>query len=144
MNYGGERMDCIFCKIIAGELPSYKVYEDDYTFAFLDINPITKGHTLVLPKIHVTKLPELEGKYSSGLIGAVQKVTRAIEDSIKPEGLNIFVNQGEVAGQIVPHLHVHVVPRTTGDGLEFTTPKVEMIEEEFKEISRKIASQIND
>lgn len=135
-------MDCIFCKIVAGGIPSFKVYEDDYALAFLDINPIAKGHTLVMPKIHVKKISELEAEDLSGLMAALQKVTRAIEDSIGPEGLNIFVNQGEAAGQIVPHLHIHIVPRAKDDGLKVPTAKVEMTEEGFKEISKKIADAI--
>jgi histidine triad (HIT) family protein len=135
-------LDCIFCKIIAGEIPSYKVYEDDYSLAFLDISPITKGHSLVLPKTHVPKLSSLEDDYLSGLMIALKKMARAVEDALQPEGLNVFINQGEVAGQVVPHLHIHLVPRTTGDGLEFITPSAEMTEEEFNKISRKISNLI--
>jgi histidine triad (HIT) family protein len=140
--YGSDDLDCIFCKIIAGEIPSYKVYEDDYSLAFLDISPITKGHSLVLPKTHVPKLSSLEDDYLSGLMIALKKMARAVEDALQPEGLNVFINQGEVAGQVVPHLHIHLVPRTTGDGLEFITPSAEMTEEEFNKISRKISNLI--
>jgi histidine triad (HIT) family protein len=135
-------LDCVFCRIIAGDIPSYKVYEDDYALAFLDINPITRGHALVLPKTHVTKLSKLEGEYLPGLMLALKKVAIAIEDALQPEGLNVFLNQGEVAGQVVPHLHIHLVPRNRGDGLEFITPKAEMTVEEFNKISKKISSLI--
>lgn len=135
-------MDCIFCKIGAGEISSFKVYEDEHALAFLDINPITKGHTLVIPKAHASKLSELEGEELTGTMEALQRVTRAVEDSLELEGLNLFVNQGEVAGQIVPHFHVHIVPRAKDDGLKFVTPKVDVTEEEFKEISDKIAEAI--
>jgi histidine triad (HIT) family protein len=143
MTFGGEdRLDCIFCKIVAGELPSYKVYENSSTFAFLDINPISQGHTLVLPKKHVKKLSEAPPDVLSRVTRVLQKVTRAIEDSLNPEGLNIFVNQGEVAGQVIPHLHIHIVPRSKDDMVEFITPKIGLSEKEFLEISRKISNSI--
>lgn len=135
-------MECIFCKIARRELPSYLVYEDDMAIAFLDINPVSKGHTLVMPRIHVTRLSELKEKELSGLMRALQKVVKGIEDSLKPEGLNIAINQGEVAGQVVPHLHVHLVPRTRGDGLKIPSFRKEMSKEEFQDVSSKIASRL--
>jgi len=111
-------------------------------FAFLDINPISRGHTLVLPKSHVARLSGLKEAEVPGLMLALQKVTRAIEESLTPEGLNIFVNQGEVAGQVVPHLHIHVVPRSGGDGIELVTPVVEMSESDFREVSNRIGKAI--
>ncbi len=135
-------MDCLFCKIMAGEIPSYKVYEDGFAFAFLDINPIAAGHTLVLPKVHVTKLAGLEGEALSGLAAALQRVVAGVESALEPEGLNIFINQGEVAGQVIAHLHVHVVPRAQGDEVCFDVPSIEMSEKEFKEISEKITTAI--
>jgi histidine triad (HIT) family protein len=134
--------DCLFCKIISGEIPSYNVYEDDFAYAFLDINPIASGHTLVLPKVHVTKLAELEGEALSGWAIALQKVVAGVESALEPEGLNIFINQGEVAGQIIPHLHVHIVPRSIGDGVRFETPTVKLSEVEFRDKSKKIADAI--
>jgi histidine triad (HIT) family protein len=146
MIYGGESEleDCIFCKIVGGEIPSYRVYENDNAIAFLDIAPITRGHTLVVSKTHVKGFSELQSSELPGLSSAIQKVARAIEDSLDPEGLNIFVNQGEVAGQIIPHLHIHVVPRTTGDGLEFITPRVDMSEEDFKDLSKRIIKELRN
>lgn len=134
--------DCLFCKIIAGEIPSYTVFEDEFTFAFLDINPIAAGHTLVLPKVHVTKLAELEGDDLAGWTAALQKVAAGVESALEPEGLNIFINQGEVAGQVISHLHVHVVPRVSGDGVRFETPAVKLSEAEFKGVSEKIVKAI--
>lgn len=130
--------DCIFCKIGTGVIPSHKVYEDEKSFAFLDINPITKGHTLVIPKNHYTRLAEVDPLDLQALMTALQKVAAGIEEALDPEGLNIFINQGEVAGQVVPHLHIHVVPRTSSDGLEFITPHLKLSEKEFIEVSEKI------
>ncbi len=135
-------MDCLFCKIISGEIPSYKVYEDDYAFAFLDINPIAGGHTLVLPKVHVTRLVDLESSALSGWAAALQRVAAGVEKALRLEGLNIFINQGEVAGQVIPHLHAHVIPRTRSDGIRFETPSLKLSEGEFKGFSEKIARAI--
>jgi histidine triad (HIT) family protein len=134
--------ECLFCKIISGEIPSYKVYEDDFAYAFLDINPIAAGHTLVLPKVHVTKLAELGGNALSGWSAALQRVVAGVEKALEPEGLNIFINQGDVAGQVIPHLHAHLVPRSQGDEICFDVPGIETTEKEFKEISEKITSSI--
>ena len=136
------KLDCIFCKIISGELPSYKVFEDEFTFAFLDINPISKGHTLILPKRHAVKLTDLNAVKSEKLMRGLQKVLSGIEGALNPEGLNIFANQCEIAGQVVPHLHFHIVPRETGDGMEFITPKATLSEDEFIEVSKKISKTI--
>ncbi len=142
MSSGGRMSDCLFCKILSGEIPSYNVYENDFAYAFLDINPIAAGHTLVLPKVHITKLAELEGEALSGWVTALQRVVAGVERALEPEGLNIFINQGAVAGQIIPHLHVHVVPRSSSDLIRFETPTVKLSEVEFKEISKKIAEAI--
>jgi histidine triad (HIT) family protein len=135
-------LDCVFCKIIGGEIPSFQLYEDDYALAFLDINPITRGHSLVMPKKHVEKISGLNSKAMSGFALAIQRVVKGVELALNPPGLNVFVNQGEVAGQVIPHLHVHVVPRSKDDGLEIVTPKVELAKEELLETSKRIASSI--
>lgn len=108
--------DCIFCKIVRGEIPNHTVYEDDYVLAFLDIHPIAKGHTVVVPKIHYETIWQVSledfGKIATGLRAAAGRV----EARLKPEGMNIGLNNGEVAGQSVPHMHWHIVPRSIGDG----------------------------
>jgi len=108
--------DCIFCKIVKGELPCTRIYEDDDTLAFLDIGPIVKGHCLVIPKRHydpITAIPEEDLK---NLILSVQKVASAIKNGLAADGLNITQANGAVAGQVVPHVHFHVIPRFEGDG----------------------------
>jgi histidine triad (HIT) family protein len=127
---------------MAGEIPSYKVYEDDFAFAFLDINPIAVGHTLVLPKVHVTKLADLKSDTLSGWAVALQRVAAGVEKALEPDGLNIFINQGAVAGQVISHLHAHVVPRKSGDDVRFNMPSVKLSEDEFTRFSEKIASTI--
>lgn len=101
-------MDCLFCKIIAGEIPAYKVYEDENVFAFLDINPKEVGHTLVIPKNHTRNIFTLEE--TSGLMESVVKVSNLLKSKLECEGLNIYVNNEAIAGQEVFHLHFHLVP----------------------------------
>jgi len=134
--------DCIFCKIAMGEIPSYKVYEDERTFAFLDINPINAGHTLVVPKNHTAKITEAHEDDLVALAKAVKKVVKGIEDGMSVDNLNIFVNQGEDAGQIIPHLHVHVTPRYRGDGMKIEVAQTKPGEDELKEVLEKIKSAI--
>ena len=108
-------MDCLFCKIIAGEIPSYKVYEDEFVYAFLDINPMSRGHTVVIPKIHIERFTEMAPEDVGRLFRSVSQVARSIEQILSIPGSNIGINNGEVAGQIVPHVHVHIIPRREND-----------------------------
>ncbi|MCD4703313.1 MAG: HIT family protein [Methanosarcinaceae archaeon] len=108
-------MDCLFCKIIAGEIPSYKVYEDEFVYAFLDINPTSRGHTVVIPKIHIERFTEMAPEDVGRLFRSVSQVARGIEQILSIHGSNIGINNGEVAGQIVPHVHVHIIPRREDD-----------------------------
>lgn len=108
--------DCIFCKIAAGQIPNHTVYEDDFVLAFLDIFPHAKGHTVIIPKKHFGTLSDMSEeewqKMSNGIFQAAAKV----EKVLKPEGMNIGVNDRPAAGQVVPHMHWHIFPRWAGDG----------------------------
>jgi histidine triad (HIT) family protein len=108
--------DCIFCKIVAGQVPCHKVYEDENVLAFLDVFPHAKGHTVVVPKRHVNSVFDFTEdervKFSAGLSAA----TRRVNEALKPEGMNIGINERPAAGQVVPHVHWHIFPRWTGDG----------------------------
>ncbi|GAB6860805.1 HIT domain-containing protein [Haloplanus litoreus] len=108
--------DCIFCSIVDGEIPSYTVYEDDTVVAFLDANPLARGHTLVIPKHHHERVNDLPADLAADLFAAVHELTDRIEAAVDAEATTIAVNNGELAGQEVPHVHVHVVPRFEGDG----------------------------
>ncbi len=108
--------NCLFCKIISGEIPSYRIYEDDAVYAFLDIYPASEGHTLVAPKKHFSNFTDMKAEDVALLFEASRKVTAAVEKAFSAEGSNIGINNGEVAGQEVPHVHVHVIPRKKGDG----------------------------
>lgn len=108
-------MDCIFCKIVAGEIPAHKVYEDAASLAFLDINPATRGHALVIPKAHAPDLFAIAPDDVSAVARAVQAVARKLQQVVQPDGINIVQNNGAAAGQVVLHYHVHVIPRRQGD-----------------------------
>lgn len=115
---GSEKMsnECIFCKIVAGKLPSVKVYEDSDAMAFMDIGPIVKGHTLVVPLRHYDPITATPPEMLEKLILVVQKIARAQIDGLKADGVNVTQANGKVAGQIIPHIHFHVIPRFKSDG----------------------------
>lgn len=111
-------MDCIFCKIVAGDIPAYKVYEDDDVLAFLDIAPVHPGHTLVIPKKHYENLLDLPETEAAKLVSAIKKITPAVLAGVGANSFNLGLNSGIEAGQAVPHFHWHIMPRYEGDGLE--------------------------
>lgn len=108
-------MDCIFCRIVAGEIPSHKVYEDDLTLAFLDINPATRGHTLVIPKQHAADIFDIPSETIGAVNYTAQRVARIMRSVLQPDGVNTVQNNGPAAGQVVMHYHMHVIPRWEGD-----------------------------
>ncbi|AGK70434.1 diadenosine tetraphosphate (Ap4A) hydrolase [Streptococcus cristatus] len=113
--------DCIFCKIITGEIPSYKVYEDDQVVAFLDISQVTPGHTLVVPKQHFRNLLEMDADSTSQLFARVPDIARKVMKATGAKGMNILNNNEEIAGQTVFHTHVHLAPRyDETDGLQIS------------------------
>lgn len=108
--------DCIFCKIVRGEIPSKKVYEDDDVFAFLDANPLARGHTLVIPKAHHERVGDLPAETRTALFDAIGRLAPVVETAMDADGVTIGINDGRAAGQEVMHVHGHLVPRTEGDG----------------------------
>lgn len=109
-------MDCVFCRINQGEIPAAVIYEDEKTLAFLDVHPIAKGHTIVVPRQHLSDILTADAEMVKNIFGAVQIVAQKISRALRPDGFNIGLNQGEAAGQAVPHLHIHVIPRYKDDG----------------------------
>ncbi|MCR4335543.1 MAG: HIT family protein [archaeon] len=112
--------ECIFCKIGSGEIPAKKIYEDQNTIAFLDIFPSAKGHSLVIPKKHYSTLLDIPEMELKELIQIVQKVGAGIMKATQADGFNILQNNKEAAGQIVPHLHFHIIPRFKDDCLKLS------------------------
>lgn len=109
-------MDCLFCRIISGEVPSHKVYEDEHSYAFLDIYPTSRGHTVVLPKEHITSFLEMNEEKTAELFASVNRIAKKVIAVTDAPGVNIGINNGLVAGQTVPHVHVHIIPRYENDG----------------------------
>lgn len=110
---------CIFCKIIAAELPAAVVYEDDSIVAFLDIGPLADGHLLVIPREHYSRLTDLPPERCAQMAAALPLLGRAVLEVTKAEGFNVLLNQGAIAGQAVSHLHFHIIPRTKNDQLGY-------------------------
>lgn len=108
--------DCIFCQIVDGEIPSHAVAETDDAVAFLDANPLAEGHTLVVPRSHRETIDELTTAEAEGLFAAVGDLVPRVEAAVDADASNVGINNGEAAGQEVPHVHVHIVPRFDGDG----------------------------
>lgn len=109
--------DCIFCRIVAGEIPCTKVFEDEATLSFMDISPLNKGHLLVIPKAHYNTMLEVEPELYGHLYSVACMLAKAVQAAVSPNGINIMQLNGKAANQVVPHVHVHVVPRWHGDGL---------------------------
>ena len=109
-------MNCVFCRIVAGVHPAEIVYQDERVIAFLDINPLNPGHTLVIPKAHVERLSDLPAELTGPLLAAAVRVAKAAQEALGAAGVNLIVNDGRAAGQAIPHLHLHVVPRFPRDG----------------------------
>ena len=110
--------ECIFCKIVRGDLPSIKVYENESTLAFLDINPVNIGHTLVIPKQHSPDVFEIPESEWTAVMNTVKVISHALEKSLHPAGVNLAMNNRSAAGQVVFHAHVHIIPRYPNDGHE--------------------------
>lgn len=134
--------DCIFCKIAKGEMPCDKIYEDDKTLAFLDIGPVSKGHTLVIPKEHVDKVYELSVDYSDALFKTIQKVSLAIEKAFGCD-FNVLNNNGDKAGQLVKHVHFHIIPRRGDKGeFNYSWPSKKYKKDEDKDTLEKIKENL--
>ncbi len=110
--------DCIFCKIIAGDIPCFKICEDDETLAFLDINPTHEGHTLVIPKRHAADLFAIDDTSLAVTVKTVRRVAKALEATLPLQGLNLLQCNGEAAAQSVFHFHMHLIPRDLDDNLK--------------------------
>lgn len=128
---------CIFCKIINQEIPCYRVYEDDKTLAFLDIKPVNPGHVLVLPKTHYQNFEDISEVDLAALMVTVKKIGKLLKDKLGVEGYNVHENNDPIAGQEVPHLHFHLIPRLAADGLEHW-PGKSYLPGEAEEIIKKL------
>lgn len=130
-------MASIFTKIVKGEIPCYRIAEDENYLAFLDINPLKRGHTLVVPKKEIDYLFDLDDRLLSGMTVFSKKVATAIKDAVECRRIGVVV-----LGFDVPHAHIHLIPMDTMDDINFRNPKLKLSQEEFKEIASKISSRV--
>ena len=136
------RNDCLFCAILDGDLPSFKLYEDDHFYVMLDRFPKCLGHTLILPKSHAANIFELSEEDARNLIPLAQKVAAVLRQVLNFDGLNLLQNNGAAAGQQVFHFHLHLVPRMEKDNMVIQYPPLDPATEEFKEMMEKIKQAI--
>ena len=130
--------DCVFCKIVAGQIPSTRVFEDEHTLAFMDLGQVNPGHVLVAVKKHAENLYALDDVQAAAVARACTRVARAIRDAFKPEGMSVYQANGKPAGQTVFHYHVHLLPRHAGDGMELTWPVKNPPREQLEDYAAKI------
>lgn len=133
------KTDCIFCKIVNNEIPSKIIFENDKILAFLDINPISKGHTIVITKNHYSTIESIPEEELSELFLSVKKISILIRKKLKIDGYNILLNNYRAAGQIIDHIHVHIIPRRTDDNLiNLEIPKEQATQSELEEVLKLI------
>lgn len=135
---------CLFCRLVAGEIPSARVYEDDLTLAFMDIGQVTPGHVLVASKRHATDLFELTPEEAGAVMQTAQKVALAVREAFQPTGLTLLQANGADGGQTVFHFHLHVVPRYPDDGIATTWPRKEPGAAVLQSYAERLRSLLNN
>jgi histidine triad (HIT) family protein len=140
---GEMRMDCIFCKIVAGEIPSVKVLDEDKVVAFMDINPSSRGHMLVVPKNHAENIFEISEADLSAVMGTVKRCAVAVRKALGAEGVTVLQLNGKASDQVVPHLHVHIMPRWEGDGLTVSNWEMKAGDmDELQDIAERVTEHL--
>ena len=134
--------DCLFCKMAAGQIPVTKIYEDEIVLSFLDIGPISDGHTLVIPKQHFEKLHDCPAELLGRIFSRIGRIAGAVSGAMDSDGYNILCNNGRAAGQLIEHLHFHIVPRNTGDGLFKSWPSFKYKEGKIDSIAETIREHL--
>ena len=129
---------CIFCKIAAGEIPSTTVYEDEDLRVIADISPANLGHLLILPKVHAKDLTELPAEMACKVMITAQKVVKAMQEGLHPDGINVLQNNGEAAGQTVMHYHMHIIPRYQGDSVRIAWAPMQGLTNQVAEAADKV------
>ncbi len=136
--------DCIFCRIVQGEVPAHKVYEDDACLAFLDIAPLAEGHVLVIPKPHAETLDTVPPETAAHLGRVLPKLGAALRSVTGAAGFNVLQNNGTIAGQEVPHVHFHMIPRHDDDGLGYRWRPQQYAEGRAESIAQQLSHTIDD
>jgi histidine triad (HIT) family protein len=135
--------DCVFCRIVAGQIPSTKVYEDEHALAFMDLGQVNPGHVLVAVKKHAANLFELEVAQAEAIARATVNISNALKKAFGAEGLSVYQANGKAAGQTVFHYHVHLLPRHVGDGMELIWPVKNPPREKLEEYAAKIRANVS-
>ena len=130
--------NCIFCKIVAGEIPCYKIAETDNVLAFLDVMPITRGHLLIIPKKHIELIYDAEPEIMAEVMSVATKISAVAKKNLNCDGMNLLLNTEKYAGQIVPHIHLHLIPRFLDDNIKWSWTQGKLIEKNAIEIVKKI------
>ena len=134
--------ECLFCKMVAGHIPVTKVFENEDILAFLDIGPISDGHTLIIPKTHFEKLDESPPELLAKVASHLGKIAKAVSAAMNSEGYNILCNNGESAGQVIKHVHFHIIPRRKGDGVFNRWPSYKYPDGKIEEIATQILEKL--
>ena len=134
--------DCIFCKMVAGQIPVTKIYEDQVVLSFLDIGPVSDGHTLVIPKQHFEKLDECPSEILGQICSRLGIIARAVVSGMNSDGYNVLCNNGKAAGQVVDHLHWHIIPRKAGDGVFDRWPSYKYGKDRIEAIAANIRENL--
>jgi len=134
--------DCIFCKIINGDIPSKKIFEDNNYLAFLDINPVSKGHMLVITKRHFETFNEIPTMLLPEYMKLIQKISTAVKTVTGAPGYNIMINNKEVAGQVVPHVHFHIIPRNNKEEINLNWNTIKYEDGELEQLGNKIKDSL--
>ena len=133
---------CIFCKMVAGEIPVANIYEDQVVLSFLDIGPVSDGHALVIPKQHFEELHDCPTELLGQVASRLGKIAKAVVAAVNSQGYNLLCNNGRAAGQLVEHLHFHIIPRNSGDGVFNRWPAYEYEQGRIDEIAARIRENL--
>jgi len=134
--------DCVFCKMVAGQIPVTKIFEDEVVLAFLDIAPVSDGHTLVIPRQHFERLHDCPAEFLGQVGSRLGKIAEAVADGMNSDGYNVLCNNGRAAGQLVEHLHFHIIPRNSGDGVFDRWPSYKYQEGKIDQVAAKIRENL--
>ena len=142
MSHSVQDPHCVFCKIVQGEIPSARVLETALAVVFLDINPLNPGHTLLVPRSHHAHLEELPEEIAAHAGSLLPRLCRAVKAATGAEGLNVIINNGPVAGQIIDHCHWHIIPRSPGDPVHWPWPQGSYSGDELDEMKARITREL--
>lgn len=136
--------NCVFCKIVAGQIPCHRLFEDDDTLAFLDIGPLAEGHLLVIPKAHYARLDDMPAELAGRVLAHLPTLGRALIQATGAAGFNVLQNNGAVAQQEVGHVHFHLIPRAAGDGLGYRWLKTQYPAGRAEQVREKLIQALKD